>query len=107
MNRNDGESCPGEDECGDPTSRDAGPLAKYGSDDTEAICRGCRLRESKPEAIPAELAQHVATAVEMDEIQAVGGSFTYPDGLTAAEWAALRGLSRGRAAAEKLRPKPK
>lgn len=52
-----------------------------------------------------ELIEFVATAVNLDEIEQVGGKFTYPDGLTTIEWECLRGLKRGRNKADKLKQK--
>lgn len=100
---NEGESCPGEDECSKDRSL---PLGKYGEDaDIETTCRGCKLVASKPESIPHELADHVSTAANLDRIQRIGGRFAYPDALTPIEWGCLAGLDEGRGLAEKLKRK--
>ena len=46
---------------------------------------------------PINLAVAIGTAVELEGIKECGASFLYPDGLTAYEWACLRGVVRGRA----------
>jgi len=34
--------------------------------------------------------------MQLDEVKAIGGVFTYPDALTAYQWACLRSLERAR-----------
>ncbi len=48
---------------------------------------------------------YVSMAVNLSEVESIGGRFTYPDGLTAVEWEVLKALNRGRGQAEKLRQK--
>lgn len=79
------------------------PLNKYADRDEEDVCRGCPLVGSKSEAMPADLAEHAAAALTFGELQQAGATFAYPASLTAAEWAALSGLQRGRSMAENLR----
>ena len=107
MNRNEGKSCPGEEECGDARSKDRGPLSKYEDADVESICGGCKLRDSKPESIPDELIFHFTSALRLERVYEMGGRFQYPDGLTPLEWEILDALKTGRSQAEKLKPKPK
>lgn len=45
----------------------------------------------------------MATAISLSEVQKVGGTFAYPDGLTALEWECLKGLKRGNDKAESKR----
>lgn len=52
-----------------------------------------------------ELVGFVAIAMNLSEVERIGGKFDYPDGLTAVEWETLRGLARGREKAEAMRQK--
>lgn len=79
------------------------PLNKYADQDEESVCGGCSLVDSKPENIDKALIPHVATAIGLSEIQKVGGTFQYPDGLTALEWECLKGLKSGNDKAESKR----
>lgn len=100
MNQNKGESCPGRVDCSE-----SGPLRKYGVEDEERICKGCPLVATKPESIPDDLARHMSTAIELNELQRSGARFNYPDSLTPAEWAAIAAHTRGSDKAEALRRK--
>ena len=64
---------------------------------TQEICRTCKLVDSKPGTQPRELVEAIAAAIELDQIKECGGTFSYPDGLTPFQWAALKGLNAGRA----------
>jgi hypothetical protein len=80
------------------------PLNRYLDNQTEdAICRGCRLLPTKPEAVPVELACFVYMALGLSELERGGAKFAYPEALNAVEWSVLRGLTRGRERAESLR----
>ena len=88
------------------------PLNKYTEADEAAICTGCRFFPTKPERIPKEIWPHAAAALNLSELTRSGATFSYPHSLTAAEWASLSGLQRGRDKADKLqrerdRKKPK
>jgi len=85
-----GERCPGEEQC----SRN-GPLFKYRGRPVEDVCAGCNLRHTKPEATPLIQAQN--TALELEELQACGATFAYPDALTPYQWACRKALYRARA----------
>lgn len=87
-----GERCPGEATC---SMR--GPLFKYSNSgrSIEDICSGCNLRHTKPEASPLNHAQ--TTALEIEELQACGAVFPYPDALTPYQWACRKALYRARA----------
>lgn len=76
------------------------PLNRYDGD-TETICKSCRFVGSKPEYIPPEIEPHFYQAITLAEAKELGARFTWPDGLTTAEWTALRSLSRAREMAEK------
>lgn len=93
------ESCPGETDCSD-----TGPifLARRTEADTpiEHICAGCKFLPTKPGQEPQHLAQAIATATELDAIKSGGGTFAYPDSLTAFEWACLKALQAGRSESE-------
>lgn len=67
------------------------------------ICKGCKFLPTKPEAVPEEIIEYIAVALEFDEISRIGGKFDYPSSLSPVEWASLRGLTRGRDHAESLR----
>lgn len=92
MNENDGESCPGAETCSNTKGK---PLNRYPNRDETEVCKGCPLFPTKPEAVPEELATHVADALTLSELQRSGATFAYPDSLTAVEWASLSGLTRG------------
>jgi hypothetical protein len=80
------------------------PLNRYLENQTEdAICGGCRLLPTKPEAVPETQAGFVYMALELSELERSGARFAYPEALNAVEWGALRGLTRGRERAESLR----
>lgn len=81
------------------------PLNRYPDQDEEATCKGCKLLKTKPENIPDDLAPFVARAIDLSEIEHIGGRFDYPDALEAVEWEALRALSRGRDKADSLKRK--
>lgn len=101
MNLNDGESCPGAAECRETNGM---PLNRYGANaDEDAICRGCRLFATKPEAVADEIAEYIGTALDLSELKRSGARFEYPNGLSPYEWAALNGLTRGGDRAESLR----
>lgn len=87
-----GERCPGEVTC---SMR--GPLWKYSNSGrtVEEICHGCNLRHTKPETSPLVHAQN--TALELEELQACGAVFNYPDALTPYQWACRKALYRARA----------
>lgn len=79
------------------------PLNKYGDGKPEdEICKGCRFYPTKTEAAPEAIADRIATALNLSELQRSGASFMYPDGLTAVEWCCLSGLTRGRDRADGL-----
>lgn len=84
-----GERCPGESACSE-----RGPLFKYRGRPVEDVCGGCNLRHTKPEASPLNQAQN--TAIELEELQACGATFAYPDALTSYQWACRRALYRAR-----------
>lgn len=80
------------------------PLNRYIENQTEeAICAGCRLLPTKPEAVPEELQGFIYLALSLSELERAGAKFEYPDALSPLEWDALRGLVRGRERAENLR----
>lgn len=58
------------------------------------------MKKSKPEEIPEDLQELVATAYELAELNAAGVKFEYPDGLSSHEWMTLTALGRGRAKAD-------
>lgn len=101
IDRNRGESCPGEAECAET----GGPLAKYADADTEQICSGCPLYDSKPSRMPEHIAPFAARAFELERFKACGAAFQYPDGLTHWEWAVIAAASSGRDKAEQTRRK--
>jgi hypothetical protein len=92
-----GESCPGEEKCGDTAGK---PLNRYPDEETDTVCNGCPLLKSKPERIPDELLEGVATGFHLAEIKANGAAFAYPESLTPFEWMALAALNRGRSRAQ-------
>lgn len=101
MNLNDGESCPGAAECRETNGM---PLNRYGANaDEDAICRGCRLFATKPEAVADEIAEYIGTALDLSELKRSGARFEYPNGLSPYEWASLTGLTRGSERAESRR----
>jgi hypothetical protein len=75
------------------------PLNRYPDQDTEIVCNGCPLVKTKPERIPEELIESVATAYHLAELKANGARFEYPDGLSPFEWMALSALGRGQSRA--------
>lgn len=83
--------CPGEEVC-----QVIGPLAKYPDAPVEEICGGCAKKETKPGQQPRRLADAIAEAISLDEIKACGGTFAYPDSLTAYQWSCIRSLERAR-----------
>jgi hypothetical protein len=92
-----GKRCPGEEECQlgkDP----AHLLARPGKGETAAdICPRCPLIKTKPENTPLHIAAAKYFAMEHEEEVNNGFRFNSPDALTPMQWAAIRGLSRGRA----------
>lgn len=62
----------------------------------EDVCKGCNLRHTKPGSQPPELLAAIASTLELDEVRGLGAHFTWPDGLSSAEWAGLRALERAR-----------
>lgn len=100
MNLNDGESCPGSQECRETRGM---PLNRYVDDDEDKVCGGCALFPTKPEAIGDEIAEHVSNALALSELKRGGARFDYPDALWPHEWAALNGMTRGGDRAESLR----
>lgn len=100
MNQNKGDSCKGVEKCSE-----SGPLAKYGVEHEERICKGCPLFNTKPERKPEWLIPHMSTAITLGELQRSGAVFNYPAALTPSEWAALAGQTRGTEQAESLRRK--
>lgn len=79
------------------------PLNKYSGKSEADVCSGCKFLPTKPEAVPSELAESVAIALELSELQNSSATFAYPDALSPLEWNCLRGLSRGRERAERLK----
>lgn len=79
------------------------PLNKYREQTEDEICKGCAFLPTKPEAVPEDLTEAVAVALELAEIERGGGSFVYPDSLSSHDWAAINGLTRGRDRAESLK----
>jgi len=71
-------------------------LAKYPDAPVEEICGGCAKKETKPGQQPRRLADAIAEAISLDEIKACGGTFAYPDSLTAYQWSCIRSLERAR-----------
>ena len=57
------------------------------------------MKRSKPEWMPDELVDGIATGFEMAELKANGARFEYPDGLSSFQWMALTALNRGSARA--------
>jgi hypothetical protein len=78
------------------------PLNKY-SGRSEEICSGCKFLPTKPEAVPVEIIEAVAIGLELSELQNANATFAYPDALNSLEWHCLRGLTRGRERANKLK----
>lgn len=89
-------------ECGE-----TGPLSKYGDQDPESICKGCKFRGSKPEDIDEELQPLVTAAFELNGYKTAGARFEYPDGLAAWEWMVLTSLHRGKGKADGKKRPPK
>lgn len=63
------------------------------------------MKGSKPESTPDWLVPFVSMAIDLSEVQSIGGRFSYPDGLTAVEWESLKALNRGRGEADTLAKK--
>lgn len=78
-------------------------MAKYAGQDEDEVCGSCRFLPTKPEAVPSELIEFVGAALDFAEMQRGGSTFAYPDALTLSDWAAIRGLQRGRDQAEMMR----
>ncbi len=55
------------------------------------------------EAIPDEIIDYVAVALDLSELEKCSAKFDYPTALTPLEWNCLRGLTRGRDRAESLK----
>lgn len=81
------------------------PLNKYPDRPEDEVCGGCRLLPTKSEAMPPDIATHAADALTLSELTRSGASLSYPHSLSAAEWAGLRGLTRGSERAESDRRK--
>lgn len=79
------------------------PLWKHPDVPEDEVCRGCPFLATKPEAVPPDIAEHVAAALGLAELQRGGAAFAYPNGLTPLEWATLNGLTRGKDRAEGLK----
>jgi hypothetical protein len=73
-----------------------GPLAKYPDAPVEEVCGGCSKKDTKPGQQPRQLADAIAEAMLLDEVKACGGTFGYPDSLTAYQWQCIRALERAR-----------
>jgi hypothetical protein len=100
LNQNDGEGCPGAETCRETRGK---PLWKHPDTPEEDVCRGCPFLPTKPEAVPDDIAESVGTALSLSELKRSGARFDYPKGLSAVEWACLKGLTRGSDRAEGLK----
>lgn len=69
------------------------------------ICSGCKFRRTNPEFIPEEIAFAVVNGFDLAELQAANANFQYPESLSPFDWVCLRGLTRGREQARKLKEK--
>ncbi len=87
-----GQTCPGEEICAT-----SGPLLRYRGTPIEQVCGGCNLRHTKENNGPQNLAYAINTALDLDEVKQAGAVFSYPESLSAYEWACVRGLQRARA----------
>jgi hypothetical protein len=79
---------------------DGKPLNRYADQETAGVCKGCKLKRSKPEDIHEDLRELVTTAFELNELKTAGAVFNYPDGLRPVEWMALTALTRGKGRAD-------
>lgn len=76
------------------------PLNRYEGSDPETVCLGCPLVATKAEALDPQILQFAEAATRLAELNRGGAQFDYPNALTAAEWAAIAGLTRGRERAQ-------
>jgi hypothetical protein len=95
----DFETCPGETYC---SENGVIFLARREEPDRpiEQICAGCRLRDTKPGSEPAHLTLAIQTATDLDGLKSAGGTFAYPDSLSAFEWVCITALQFGRGESE-------
>lgn len=90
-----GEQCPGEAVC-----EKSGFIAQRRQRQPEMaildICNDCHLRHTKPGSQPAHLAEAIASVLRLDRLREGGAGFSFPDGLTPLEWAAVDALQCAR-----------
>jgi hypothetical protein len=78
-------------------------LNRYPQTAEEEVCRSCPLQPTKPDATPDELEPYVAAALTLSSLFRSGARFSYPDALSAVDWACLNGLTAGRERADGMK----
>jgi hypothetical protein len=98
--KNGGETCKGEDECGEDGRPDGGRGLKGAPDSVEEICAKCPFFPTKPGAAPAYLDPLISMAYKMEALFEAGAGVEYPNFYTPLEWEAFLTLKYARAKAD-------